>query len=119
MNLCLRRNTACHLIVSPGPRTATRGAEWRMRFRSHAEGLGQRKVSRVRREQKMEKRPWQPSVRKICKTLFSITFDKFCVLLRRDGHSQLVYKHAISTIMPGHPIQLFEGADEPPAGDKV
>ena len=29
-------------------------------------------------------------------------FDNFCVLLRRDGHSQLVYKHAISTIMPGH-----------------
>ena len=42
-------------------------------------------------------------------------FDNFCVLLRRDGHSQLVYKHAISTIMPGHPIQLFEGAEEPPA----
>ena len=30
-------------------------------------------------------------------------FDNFCVLLRRDGHSQLVYKHAISTIMPGSP----------------
>ena len=42
-------------------------------------------------------------------------FDNFCVLLRRDGQSQLVYKHAISTIMPGHPIQLFEGAEEPPA----
>ena len=27
-------------------------------------------------------------------------FDNFCVLLRRDGHSQLVYKHAISTIVP-------------------
>src|ERR1700738_699918 len=35
-------------------------------------------------------------------------FDNFCVLLRRDGHSQLVYKHAISTIMPGSPLQLFE-----------
>jgi host factor-I protein len=46
-------------------------------------------------------------------------FDNFCVLLRRDGHSQLVYKHAISTIMPGHPIQLFEGAEEPPTGDKA
>jgi host factor-I protein len=45
-------------------------------------------------------------------------FDNFCVLLRRDGHSQLVYKHAISTIMPGHPIQLFEGGEEPGA-DKV
>src|SRR3954451_7470543 len=42
-------------------------------------------------------------------------FDNFCVLLRRDGHSQLVYKHAISPIMPGHPIQLFEGAEEAPA----
>ena len=39
-------------------------------------------------------------------------FDNFCVLLRRDGHSQLVYKHAISTIMPGQPISLFEPADE-------
>ena len=35
-------------------------------------------------------------------------FDNFCVLLRRDNHSQLVYKHAISTVMPGQPIQLFE-----------
>ena len=31
---------------------------------------------------------------------FVTWFDNFCVLLRRDGHSQLVYKHAISTIMP-------------------
>src|SRR6266699_935939 len=49
-------------------------------------------------------------------------FDNFCVLLRRDGHSQLVYKHAISTIMPGQPVQLFEGAEEAvsaaPAGEK-
>ena len=39
-------------------------------------------------------------------------FDNFCVLLRRDGQSQLVYKHAISTIMPAGPIQLFEPAKE-------
>src|ERR1700688_3710105 len=39
-------------------------------------------------------------------------FDNFCVLLRRDGHSQLVYKHAISTIMPGQPIQMFEPGDD-------
>ncbi len=38
-------------------------------------------------------------------------FDNFCVLLRRDGQSQLVYKHAISTIMPGGPINLYEGED--------
>jgi len=37
-------------------------------------------------------------------------FDNFCVLLRRDGHVQLVYKHAISTVMPAGPIQLFEPA---------
>ncbi|MGH7066571.1 MAG: RNA chaperone Hfq [Acetobacteraceae bacterium] len=36
-------------------------------------------------------------------------FDNFSLLLRRDGHTQLVYKHAISTVMPGAPIQLFEG----------
>jgi len=35
-------------------------------------------------------------------------FDNFSVLLRRDGHSQLVYKHAISTVMPATPIQLFD-----------
>jgi host factor-I protein len=35
-------------------------------------------------------------------------FDNFSVLLRRDNHSQLVYKHAISTVMPINPIQLFE-----------
>ena len=38
-------------------------------------------------------------------------FDNFCVLLRRDGQSQLVYKHAISTIMPGQPISLYENED--------
>lgn len=36
-------------------------------------------------------------------------FDNFSVLLRRDGHTQLVYKHAISTVMPGAPISLFDG----------
>ncbi len=35
-------------------------------------------------------------------------FDNFWVLLRRDAHSQLVYKHAISTVMPTVPVQLFE-----------
>lgn len=32
-------------------------------------------------------------------------FDNFSILLRRDSMSQLVYKHAISTIMPTNPIQ--------------
>lgn len=35
-------------------------------------------------------------------------FDNFSLLLRRDGHTQLVYKHAISTVMPTTPISLFE-----------
>jgi len=36
-------------------------------------------------------------------------FDNFSVLLRRYDHTQLVYKHAISTIMPVTPVQLFDG----------
>ena len=35
-------------------------------------------------------------------------FDNFSILLRRDGQSQLVYKHAISTIMPGQPIDAAQ-----------
>ena len=33
-------------------------------------------------------------------------FDNFSILLRRDGQSQLVYKHAVSTIMPSMPIDV-------------
>ena len=39
-------------------------------------------------------------------------FDNFSVLLRRDAHSQLVYKHAISTVMPAASIQLFDPSKE-------
>lgn len=39
-------------------------------------------------------------------------FDNFSMLLRRDTHVQLVYKHAISTIMPTGPLKLYEGEDE-------
>ncbi len=39
-------------------------------------------------------------------------FDNYCILLRRDAHSQLVYKHAISTVMPAHPVQLFDSVKE-------
>ena len=34
-------------------------------------------------------------------------FDAFSLLLRRDGASQLVYKHSISTIMPHEPPPDF------------
>ena len=35
-------------------------------------------------------------------------FDETSLLLRRDGHTQLVYKHAISTIMPGVAVAVSE-----------
>ena len=35
-------------------------------------------------------------------------FDNFSMLLRRDGHTQLVYKHAVSMIMPAVPVSLFD-----------
>ena len=37
-------------------------------------------------------------------------YDNFSILLKRDSHTQLVYKHAISTIMPSEPIQLYDPA---------
>jgi host factor-I protein len=39
-------------------------------------------------------------------------FDLFCLLLQRDGMSQLVYKHAISTVQPEHPVNLQEVEDQ-------
>lgn len=33
-------------------------------------------------------------------------FDDQSILLRRDGHTQLVYKHAVSTIMPSAAIDI-------------
>lgn len=34
-------------------------------------------------------------------------FDHETIILRRDGHTQLVYKHAVSTIMPVAPLAVF------------
>lgn len=40
-------------------------------------------------------------------------FDNFCVLLKGEGRPpQLVYKHAISTIAPNAPVNLFENEEE-------
>lgn len=41
-------------------------------------------------------------------------FDNFSILLRRDGQTQLVYKHAVSTIMPSTPLDAdqFGGGGE-------
>ena len=44
-----------------------------------------------------------------------MAYDLFSVLLERDGTTQLVYKHAISTIQPANPVNLAEynqGEDE-------
>ncbi|MEE1569645.1 MAG: RNA chaperone Hfq, partial [Alphaproteobacteria bacterium] len=40
------------------------------------------------------------------------SFDNFTLLLRRDAHSQLVFKHSVSTIMPATPIQLYDPKEE-------
>lgn len=43
-------------------------------------------------------------------------FDQFSVVLERGGQIQLVYKHAISTLQPSHPLKL--GGDEAGAGEE-
>lgn len=35
-------------------------------------------------------------------------FDSFTVVLNSDGKQQIIYKHAISTIIPLHPVSLME-----------
>ena len=47
------------------------------------------------------------------------SFDNFCLLLRRDGQAQLVYKHAVSAVMPSATVRLYdpaaaEGAEDGP-----
>lgn len=37
-------------------------------------------------------------------------FDRESVLLRREGHVQLVYKHALSTVMPVAALTDFPGS---------
>ena len=39
---------------------------------------------------------------------FITWFDNYSILLKRDGHIQLIYKHAVSTIMPSTAIDLQE-----------
>ena len=35
-------------------------------------------------------------------------FDSFVVILETDGKQQMIYKHAISTVCPIHPVELRE-----------
>src|SRR5689334_10158794 len=46
-------------------------------------------------------------------------FDAFSLLLRREGSSQLVYKHSISTIMPAEPPPGFVASISGPDGAKA
>lgn len=46
-------------------------------------------------------------------------FDNFSILLRRETHVQLVYKHAISTIMPSGPLDLREKDDREDEEDEI
>ena len=46
-------------------------------------------------------------------------FDSFSLLLRREGASQLVYKHAISTIMPAEPPEELVATSAPAEAGKA
>lgn len=35
-------------------------------------------------------------------------FDAYVVVLESDGKQQLIFKHAISTVVPAHPVDLTE-----------
>ena len=77
-------------VAEPSPPTGSRGANLQDVFLNH-----------LRRE----KMPVTMFLVKGVKLQGIVTwFDNFSVLLRRDGQSQLIYKHAISTIMPSNPI---------------
>jgi host factor-I protein len=39
-------------------------------------------------------------------------FDNFTVILESDGKQNLVYKHAISTIIPVKPVSILEGVEK-------
>ena len=45
-------------------------------------------------------------------------FDEFCIWLSTSGNQQLVFKHAISTIVPNKPISLGESGDPEPREPK-
>ncbi|MEC9292512.1 MAG: RNA chaperone Hfq [Pseudomonadota bacterium] len=46
-------------------------------------------------------------------------FDNFCVTLTRDGITQLVYKHAISTVMPADAFQMHDILDIDNVGNEA
>jgi host factor-I protein len=44
-------------------------------------------------------------------------FDQFSLVLERGGQVQLVYKHAISTLQPAHPLNFSGGEDAEPESE--
>ncbi len=36
-------------------------------------------------------------------------FDNFTIVLEADGKQQMIYKHAVSTIVPVRPVNLMAG----------
>ena len=39
-------------------------------------------------------------------------FDSYSLLLVRDRQAQLIYKHAVSTLMPGEPVRIPQTSDD-------
>ncbi len=42
-------------------------------------------------------------------------FDTFTVILDTDGKQQMIYKHAISTIVPQHRVELYSAPPKKPS----
>lgn len=38
-------------------------------------------------------------------------FDNYIIILDCDGKQNIVYKHAVSTIIPAHPVSFLTGAE--------
>jgi host factor-I protein len=47
---------------------------------------------------------------------FLVGEDAYCMLLVHQGRAQLVYKHAISAVLPERPVDLQQGAPPAPPG---
>ena len=47
------------------------------------------------------------------------SFDRFCLVLTRAGHAQLIFKRAVSTIMPGGEAELLEAPAQPRASSRL
>ena len=39
-------------------------------------------------------------------------FDHYAILLKRDNQMQMIYKHAISTVIPNESVKLYDEEDQ-------